>query len=45
MMKKEKKQTPTKKEETKNISVKEFDSIMKKILSAPPVEVKKKKIK
>jgi len=32
-----------KKEELKNISKDEFDSVMKSILSAPPIEKKKRK--
>jgi hypothetical protein len=32
-----------KKEEVKKISADEFDSVMKKILSAPPIENKKRK--
>ena len=33
-----------KKEEPKTLSAKEFDSVMKTILSAPPIENKKKKL-
>jgi hypothetical protein len=44
-MKKEKKQTQIKQEESKTISAKEFDSAMKTILSTPPIEKKKDRTK
>lgn len=39
---KQKKSPNIEKEESKNISTKEFDSVMKTILSAPPQTKKKK---